>query len=609
MTPQKIGKFAKLLLALSSISIALTSAPAASAAQRSAAQVSGSLNTSSKLEERRKAFKALIAEQWEVRLRRDPEFASGLGDMRYNDQLRDFSEAGLAAERREEQDFLRRFQNFDNRGFSAEEKLNQALMVSQLKQKLGEKHFEFSQTPMRQNSGDHLDVPGMAGWLPFVTVKDYDDYLARLRQVPRLFDENIVQMRKGLKSGRVAPQFLMEKVASQCETLAAMGVTTSPFARPYQNFSADIPQAEQQRLRTAIQEVLTRQVVPAYQKLAKFMREEYAPRGRQQPGIWAVPDGPARYRFQVNSATTTNMSPQAIHQLGLREVQRIEAQMLAVAKKQGYSDLKGFNAALAVNPDLRPKSAQHILDLYAKYIDQMYEQLPQLFGRLPKAKLTIVAEEAFREKEAAGASYNHGTPDGSRPGRVTVNTGDFAQRMTLSIETTALHEGVPGHHMQVSIAQELEQLPAFRQQGEYTAYVEGWALYSESLGEEAGFFQDPFSYYGHLQDEMLRAIRLVVDTGLHYKKWSRQQVVDFFHAHSGIEEVEVQSETDRYIGNPGQALGYKIGQLKIMSLRQYAAARLGKKFDIRGFHDQILGAGALPLDLLEQRIHAWVAQQ
>jgi uncharacterized protein (DUF885 family) len=283
--------------------------------------------------------------------------------------------------------------------------------------------------------------------------------------------------------------------------------------------------------------------------------------------------------------------------------------MLAVAKKLGFTDLKRFNAALATKPELRPKSAQHILDLYAQYNDQMYEQLPQLFGRLPKAKLTIVAEEAFREKEAAGASYNHGTPDGSRPGRVTVNTGDFAQRMTLSIETTALHEGVPGHHMQVSIAQELEQLPPFRQQGEYTAYVEGWALYAESLGEEVGFFQDPFSYYGHLQDEMLRAIRLVVDTGLHYKKWNRQQVVDYFHAHSGIEEVEVQSETDRYIGNPGQALGYKIGQLKIISLRQYATARLGKKFDIRSFHDEVLGAGALPMDLLEQRIRAWVARQ
>jgi uncharacterized protein (DUF885 family) len=261
------------------------------------------------------------------------------------------------------------------------------------------------------------------------------------------------------------------------------------------------------------------------------------------------------------------------------------------------------------NPALHPKSRQEILDLYSKYTDQMYAKIPELFGRLPKAKVKIMAVEEFREKEAAGASYNPGAADGSRPGHVMVNTGDFANRMTLSIETTALHEGVPGHHMQIAIAQELEGLPAYRQQGGNNAYVEGWALYSERLGQELGFFQDPYSFYGHLQDEMLRAIRLVVDTGLHYKKWNRQQVVDFFRDHSGIEEVEIQSETDRYIVWPGQALGYKIGQLKILELRDYASKTLGAKFNLKGFHDEVLGAGALPLDVLETRIHAWVKSQ
>jgi uncharacterized protein (DUF885 family) len=239
----------------------------------------------------------------------------------------------------------------------------------------------------------------------------------------------------------------------------------------------------------------------------------------------------------------------------------------------------------------------------------MYTQLPQQFGILPKAKVEIKQVEEFREKGASAAAYMPGSPDGKRPGRVMVNTGDFAKRSTVSIETTALHEGVPGHHMQLSIAQEIEALPMFRQQGNYTAYAEGWALYSERLGEELGFFKDPYSYYGHLQDEMLRAIRLVVDTGLHSKKWTRQQVVDFFHDHSGIEEVDVQSETDRYIVWPGQALGYKIGQLKILSLRDYAHKELGSRFDIRKFHDQVLGAGALPMDVLETQVKEWVAAE
>jgi uncharacterized protein (DUF885 family) len=565
--------------------------------------------TADSLSARREELNSLILEQWEDRLRRDPELASDLGDLRYNDRWRDFSQAGLDAENQQDREFLKRFKALNNQGFSVEEKLNQALMVRQLSEKVAAARFKKWQMPMIQNSGDHLEVPGIVPRLSFATVKDYDDYIARLRRVPALFEQNTVQMRNGLKNGQMPPQFLLEKVVRQCENIGAMSLASSPFMLPLQKIPADFSEAEQQRLRTEIEDALRLHVVPAYQKLAKFMREEYAPHGRQKPGIWALPGGDARYKFLVKSFTTTDLTPEAIHQLGLREVRRIEGQMLAVAKKQGYTDLKSFNAFLAKNPDVYPKSGQQMLDLYVKYTEQMYAKLPQLFGRLPKGKVKIMQVESFREKEAAAASYQQGTPDGSRPGHVMVNIGDFEKRMTLSIESTALHEGVPGHHMQIAIAQELEGLPAFRQQGNYTVFSEGWALYSERLGEELGFFQDPLSFYGHLQDEMLRAIRLVVDTGLHYKKWNRQQVVDFFHAHSGIEEVDVQSETDRYIANPGQALSYKIGQLKILELRRYASARLGKKFDIRGFHDEVLGAGALPLDLLEKRIYAWVARQ
>jgi uncharacterized protein (DUF885 family) len=333
------------------------------------------------------------------------------------------------------------------------------------------------------------------------------------------------------------------------------------------------------------------------------------PKGRTEVGLWSLPDGEARYAFRVKNSTTTDMTPEQIHQIGLREVARIEGEMLQVAKKLGYSDLKSLNAAIEKNPDLHAHSKQQILDLYKQHIDAMYTKLPQLFGRLPKAKVEVLPTEAFREKEASSAEYNQGTPDGSRPGRVQVNTSDPEKRKIINIESTAYHEGVPGHHMQITIAQELPTLPPFRQQGAYTAFDEGWALYAERLGKEVGFYQDTYSDYGRLQDEMLRAIRLVVDTGLHYKRWSRDQVVQFFHDHSAIDEVEVQSETDRYIVWPGQALAYKVGQMKILELRERAHKALGDRFDIRAFHDEVLGAGALPMDVLEKRIDAWIAAQ
>lgn len=326
-------------------------------------------------------------------------------------------------------------------------------------------------------------------------------------------------------------------------------------------------------------------------------------------GVWALPDGRERYAYQVRNMTTTGRSPEEIHQIGLREVTRIESEMLHIAQKLGYSDLKAFDKAVEENPDLKAKSPQQMLDLYSKYIDQMHARLPQLFGRLPKAKLEVLPVQPFREKGASGASYETGSPDGARPGRVYVNTYEATSRKTLSFESTAYHEGAPGHHMQLSIQQELPELPPFRQQGGYTAFIEGWALYSERLGKEVGFYQDPYSDYGRLNDEMLRAIRLVVDTGLHHKHWTRDQVVQFFRDHSAIDEVEIQSETDRYIVWPGQALAYKTGQLKILELRERAQKELGTKFDIRGFHDEVLGAGALPLQELEERIVAWIGRE
>lgn len=561
------------------------------------------------LDARRAALNSLLTEQWEYKLRATPEFASMLGDKRYNDQLSDFSQAAIDADQKADVVFLKRFQAIDIKGFAVQEKLNKDLMVQQLKNSVAAVRFKDWQMPVLQNSGIHLQTPEMVAMLSFVTVKDYDDYVARLKAVPKAFAQTMVQMQNGMANKLMPPQFLLEKIARQSDDIAAMKIEDSPFMQPVNKFPAEFSDADKLRLRAAIVDAITQQVIPTYQKFAVFVRNDYAPHGRKDVGLWSLPDGAERYKQKVKNSTTTDLTPEYIHQLGLREVKRIEGQMLVVAKKLGYADLKSFNAMVLTNPDLHPKSRQEILDLYTKYTEQMYTKLPELFGRMPKAKVTVMAVEEFREKEAPGASYNQGAPDGSRPGHVMVNTSDFADRTTLPIETTSLHEGVPGHHMQISIAQELPDLPQFRAQGGYNAYVEGWALYSERLGEELGFYQDPYSYYGHLQDEMLRAIRLVVDTGLHYKKWNRQQVVDFFHDHSGIEEVDVQSETDRYIVWPGQALGYKIGQLKIVELRDYATKKLGKKFDLRAFHDEVLGAGALPLDVLEQRIHVWVKTQ
>jgi len=561
------------------------------------------------LEARRKALDALLHGQWEFHLRSHPEFASIIGDKRYNDQLSDFSQATIDRNLKQTADFLKRFEAIDTAGFPAQERLNQELMVRRLRLELEGARFKAWEMPVFQNEGIHLDAPQLVSQLSFETVKDYEDYLARLHQLPRAFDATVAQMRNGMRDGLMPPAFLLPKIARQCEQLIAIGLEDSPFAQPLAKFPPSFPEADKKRFKENILHAISEEVLPAYQKFASFIRKEYAAKGRTHEGLWSLPQGEERYAYQVKVSTTTDMSPDQIHQIGLDEVRRIEGLLLDTARKLGFQDLKSFNASLQKNPALRPKSRQEIVDLYARYTTQMDEQLPQFFGRLPKGKVVVIPVAVFREKEAPAASYDQGTPDGSRPGHIVVNTGDFANRRTISIETSALHEGIPGHHMQFAIAQELSELPHFRQQSDYTAYIEGWALYAERLGEEAGFYQDPYSYYGHLQDEMLRAIRLVVDTGLHSRKWTRQQVVDFFHAHSGIEEVVVQSETDRYISWAGQALGYKVGQLKILELRDYAKRQLGAKFDIRTFHDEVLGAGALPMDVLDRRIKDWVVER
>jgi uncharacterized protein (DUF885 family) len=565
--------------------------------------------TGSTLEARRKALNDLLAEQWEYRLRTSPLFASFLGDKRWNDKLDDFSQEAIDKDLMETQKFLTRFEAIDTTGFPPQEVLNKRLIARDLKMQLEGAKFKDWEMPVNQQNGIQIELPQLALILSFQTVKDYEDYIARLKAMPLLLDQTMIQMQKGMADKLMPPAYLLEKVWEQTNGIATLPAADSPFAQPFKKFPDTIPQAEQKRLKEQGLAAIGNAVQPAYARFTKFVREEYAPHGRTEVGIWALPNGDAYYAFRVKDSTTTDLTPEQIHELGLAQVREIEERMKAVAAQLGYQDLKAFNAAIKADPKLHAQSRKQILDLYTKYIDQMYAKLPDLFGRLPKAKLVVLPVEEFREKEASGASYQSPALDGSRPGHVMVNTGDFANRLLLDIETTAYHEGVPGHHMQIAIAQELPELPPFRQNEYFTAYTEGWALYSERLGKEVGFFQDPYSYYGHLQDDMLRAIRLVVDTGLHAKHWTRQQVVDFFHEHSPEDEVSVQSETDRYIAWPGQALGYKIGQLEILKLREHSKNQLGAKFDIRSFHDEVLGGGALPMDVLKERIEFWVATQ
>ncbi len=554
-----------------------------------------------------KALNDLLAEQWQYNLENTPEFATILGDLRYNDRWSNASLKHQQADYAKTQDFLKRFQAIDTTGFSDNDKLNQQLMVRQLQDALKAHELKIDEMPLDQMSGAHLQLAGFISSIPFDNTKEYDDYLARLKAVPALFDQVAEVAREGQKNGMMPPKYLLEKVVTQIDNIGKPAGMDNVFAEPLKHFPKTVSAADQKRLHDAILAAIDQQVRPAYQKLGAFVAKDYAPHGRTEPGIWNLANGDALYRFQVEQMTTTKESPERIHEIGLSEVKRIEDEMTVIAKSQGFSDLKSFRESLKTNPKVHATSADDILNRYRGYIAGMQPELPKLFGLLPKTKVEVVPVEKFREKEAAAAEYQQGTPDGSRPGKVFVNTGDFADRSVLTIESTAYHEGVPGHHMQIAIAQTLPGLPPFRQQAGYNAYIEGWALYAERLGKDVGFYKDPMSDYGRLSDELLRADRLVLDTGVHFKHWSRQQMVDFFHQHSSEDEPDVQAETDRYITWPGQALAYKMGQLKILELRERAKKELGDKFDIRAFHDEILGNGALPLDVLEARTNAWIA--
>lgn len=561
------------------------------------------------IDTRRKQLNNLVSEYWEYSLKQSPIFASFIGDKRYNDQLDSQSEESIKRDAAMKRAYLAKFQAISTAGFPQQEKLNRELEIRGIQRDLGFFDLNLWQIPVSQVDGIHIDLPQLVSVLAFESVKDYTDYISRLHQIPRLFDETISDMRLGMANGMMPPKFLLEKVVEQSNGIASAAPDKSPFAEPFQKFPEAFSDADKTRLKAEGIAAIQNEVNPAYAKFTAFVKSDYVPRGRSEVGIWSLPNGDAIYKFMVRQSTTTDVEPEKIHQIGLQQVAEIEEQMQAVAKKLGYKDFKALAAAIAADPKLHGQSREQILDLYRRYIDQMKPKLPTLFGRLPKADVIVLPVESFRENDAPDAQYIPGTPNGSRPGHVMVNTSNPQKRSLIDVEATAYHEGVPGHHLQGTIAQEDSLLPPFRQHAFWGAYIEGWALYSERLGKEAGFYQDPYQEYGRLESEMWRAIRLVVDTGLHYKHWTRDQVVQYFHDHSAIDEVSVQSETNRYISWPGQALSYKMGQLQILDLRAKAQKELGASFDIREFHDQIIDSGALPLDVLAEQIDGWIAQK
>jgi len=562
--------------------------------------------TTGSLEDRRHALDRLLDEHWQYSLREAPEFATIIGDYRYNDKVSDASLAHVEQQRKDNEAFLKRFDAIDTTGFPEQEAINKQLMVRNLKESLESTALKLYLMPVDQFNGVHLMLAQFVPLIPFDNAKHYEDYIARLHQIPHLLDQVTATLEQGRRDHYMPPRFLLEKVVQQVQSIAEPSGEANVFGGPAKKFPEAIGEADQKRLREALLKAVDTEVRPAYTKLANFVSKDYAQFGRTEAGLWSLPNGEALYRFAVKQNTTTSMDPEAIHQLGLSEVARIHKEMLTIAKSQGFADRKSFQDSLKTNSKVIPTSADDILNTYRSYIAGMEPQLPKLFGLLPKTKVEVRPVQAYREKEAAAAEYNQGTPDGSRPGIVYVNTGDFAHRSKLSIESTSYHEAIPGHHMQIAIAQTLPGLPPFRQQAFYTAYVEGWALYAERLGKDIGFYKDPLSDYGRLSDEMLRACRLVLDTGVHYKHWTREQMVSYFRENSGEDEPDIQAETDRYIVMPGQALAYKIGQLKILELRERAKKELGAKYDIRAFHDEILNGGALPLDVLEARVATWM---
>jgi uncharacterized protein (DUF885 family) len=593
-------------LALTSLAAA-AQAPAVHAGHPPAASATGASATNSE------QLTALFEQFFEEYLTMDPVLATYIGDNRYNDQLPNYiSPEYLARQHDMNERYLAALRKFDPATLSGEDRISYEIFLRERMRQKESERFPDQLLPLAQTGGLPTMMPALGSGTnaqPFVTVQDYENWLKRLDGFVAYMDQSIVNMREGIAKGVVQPRPVTEKVLSQLDGLIVPKAEDSPFWGPIAKFPDTVPAADRERLTAAYRAAIEGKVMPSYMRVRDFVKNEYLPKSRTSVAWTALPDGKAWYAFYVQQHTTTDMTPEEIHQLGLSEVSRILGEMNGVREKVGFKgDLEAFFKHLESGPQFYYTQGPDLVEGYRKLKLRIDAALPKLFSVFPKADYEVRQVEAFREQTAAGAFYESASADGSRPGIFYVNTFNLKSQPKFGMETLSLHEASPGHHFQGSIQQELTGLPKFRRfGGGYTAYVEGWALYAEYLGKELGLFTDPYQWFGRLNDEQLRAMRLVVDTGLHALGWSREQAIKYMLDNSTLAESDVVSEVERYIAWPGQALGYKVGDLRIQALRHRAERELGDKFDVRDFHREVLCDGAVPMSVLEAKVDRWVA--
>jgi len=555
------------------------------------------------------ALNRLFASEWERGLRENPVSASYLGERRYDALWPDRSIAAIERSHEADRAVLRTLEQIDPGSLPADDRLNRELFRRQYQNELDSYRFGLHLLPITQRRGVQT-AHQIAEVLPFETVQDYENWLSRLRGVGALVDQNIELLRRGVERGLVQPRIIMERVPAQVEKQRVADPTLSPFYAPFDEMPDSIPAGEQRRLREAAKSVIATSVVPAYGRLQDYLEQQYLPACRDTVGIWDTPGGEQWYQDRVAWFTTTALTADEVHEIGLREVERIRAEMMKVIERVGFEgDFGSFLEFLRTDPQFSYRDPQALLDAYLAMAKRVDPLLPRFFGRLPRMPYGVRPIPEQIAPDTTTAYYQGPSMDGRRAGYYYVNLYRPEQRPTYEIPVLTIHEAVPGHHLQIALAQELGELPKFRRDFEATAFVEGWALYSESLGEEMGLYEDPYDKFGQLTYEMWRAVRLVVDTGMHHKRWTRQQAIDYFKANAAKTELDIVNEIDRYISWPGQALAYKIGELRIKELRRHASEKLGPAFDLREFHDTVLGSGAVPLDVLEANVRAWVAER
>jgi len=546
---------------------------------------------------------------WEYDMYTFPEWATWVGYPGGNDRWTDNSPDAIRSRNADLDLRLTAIASIDRDALEPEDRLSYDLFKRDIERSIEGEKFHGEYMPISQLGGVQQEAPNLLAMMPRASVTDYEDILSRLRGLPVVVDQTIALMRTGLEQGMTPPQITLRDVPDQVASLLTSdSPLESPLLLPFREFPASIPAADRERLRDSAIAIYRDRIVSSLAGLEGFLRETYIPGARTSIGMSALPNGKEWYAYNVRGQTTTDLTPGQIHRIGLDEVKRIRGEMEKVIASTGFKGtFSEFLEFLRTDPQFFYTDAQSLLQGYRDICKRADPELIRLFGHLPRLPYGVIPVPSYSEKSQTTAYYNPGSPQAGRPGYFYANTYDLAARPKWEMEALALHESVPGHHLQIAIAQELENVPEFRRDAGYTAFVEGWGLYAESLGYDMGFYKDPYSRFGQLTYEMWRAVRLVVDVGIHDMGWTRQQAIDYFKENTGKSEHDITVEVDRYIVWPGQALAYKIGQLKIRELRSYAERELGSGFDVRAFHDCVLGAGALPLDVLERRVHVWVA--